>query len=92
MHYLKGTINLGLVYAGKTISVCISANARHGLYHDGKGQYATVVKVGNNNNNFLNETLSGALAKFKRRVCIKKHFAMQPDCASLDNSVESLLH
>jgi hypothetical protein len=34
----------------------------------------------------LNITLSEALDKFKRRVRIKKHFAMQPDSTSLDNS------
>ena len=30
--------------------------------------------------------------KFKRRVRIKKHFAVQPTDTSLDNSIETLLH
>jgi hypothetical protein len=42
--------------------------------------------------NNLSDTLSEALAKFKRRIRIKKHFAMQPNTTSLDGSVEPLLH
>ena len=40
----------------------------------------------------LNSILSEALAVFKRRVRIKKHFAAQPAYTSLDNSIESFLH
>jgi hypothetical protein len=40
----------------------------------------------------LNNILSESLAKFKRRVRIKKHFASQTYDTSLDNTTEALLH
>ena len=47
LRYLKGTINLALIYVGSAYGVCICADASHGLYPDGKGQHSTVIKIGN---------------------------------------------
>ena len=48
LRYLKGTISLALRYSGTKIHIVIYADASHGIYPDGKGQYATVIMVGGN--------------------------------------------
>jgi hypothetical protein len=46
LRYLKGTIDLALLFMGTTIDLVVYADASHGIYADGKGHCATVFVVG----------------------------------------------
>jgi hypothetical protein len=47
LRYLKGTINNALKFTGTTVDLEIYADASHGIYADGKGHYAVVFVMGN---------------------------------------------